>query len=165
MAKIKTWIVAEPGKQEIIISRTFHAPRELVFKMWTDAEYLPEWWGPRSTTTTVDLLEARKGGIWRYIHQDGHGGEHIFSGVFHEVASPGRLIQTYEYEGMPGVGLVTVTFEEQSPGQTTLTETSLYPSVEVRDGVLQSGMSEGAIELMDRFQELLTRLQADQSGG
>jgi len=161
MTKTKTSIVAEPGKQEIIISRTFQAPRELVFKMWTDAEYLPEWWGPSTTTTIVDRLEARKGGIWRYIHNDGHGGEHIFSGVFHEVASPGRLIQTYEYEGMPAVGLVTVTFEESSPGKTTLTETTLYPSVEVRDGVLQSGMSEGAMELMDRFEHLLARLQAN----
>lgn len=161
MTKTKTSIVAEPGKQEIIISRTFQAPRELVFKMWTDAEYLPEWWGPSSTSTIVDRLEARKGGIWRYIHNDGHGGEHIFSGVFHEVASPERLIQTYEYEGMPAVGLVTVTFEESSPGKTTLTETTLYPSVEVRDGVLQSGMSEGAMELMDRFEQLLARLQSN----
>ena len=161
MAQTKTSIIAEPGKQEIIIRRTFNAPRELVFKMWTDAEYLPEWWGPSSTATIVDRLEARKGGIWRYLHKDGHGGEHAFSGVFHEVSSPGRLIQTYEYEGIPGVGLVTVTFEEPSPGQTTLTETSLYPSVEVRDGVLQSGMSEGAAETMERFERLLARLQSE----
>ena len=129
--------------------------------MWTDAEYLPEWWGPSSSTTIVDRLEARKGGIWRYIHKDGRGGEHVFSGVFHEGDSPGRLFQTYEYEGMPAVGLVTVTFEELSPGKTTLTEATLYPSVEVRDGVLQSGMSEGAIELMDRFEALLTKLQSN----
>lgn len=153
----KTSIVAEPNKQEIIISRIFEAPRDLVFRMWTDAAYLPEWWGPSVITTVVDSLDPKKGGVWRYVQRDPAGNEYAHNGVFHEVAAPERLVHTYEFEGVPSVGLVTVTFEELQGGRTHLTETSLYPSVEIRDGVLQSGMSEGAIELMDRFATLLAK--------
>jgi uncharacterized protein YndB with AHSA1/START domain len=156
----KTSIIAELDKQEIIITRSFDAPRGLVFKMWSDPEYLPQWWGPSDMTTIVDSLDARRGGIWRYIHRDPEGNESAHNGVFHEVAAPERTVSTYEFEGFPGVGLVTVTFEEEAGGRTKLTETSLYPSVEVRDGMLQSGMSEGVIELMDRFADLLVRLQS-----
>lgn len=153
----KTSIVAEPNKQEVIISRTFEAPRELVFRMWTDAAYIPEWWGPSVMTTIVDSLDAKRGGIWRYVQSDPAGNEYAHNGVFHEVASPDRLVHTYEFEGVTAVGLVTVTFKELVGGRTKLTETSLYPSVEIRDGVLQSGMTEGAIELMDRFAVLLAK--------
>jgi uncharacterized protein YndB with AHSA1/START domain len=153
----KTSIIAEPNKQEVIITRTFEAPRELVFRLWTDASHISEWWGPSYMTTIVDSLEARKGGIWRYVQTDPGGIEYAHNGVFHEVASPNQLVYTYEFEGIPAVGLVTVTFEDAAGGRTKLTETSLYPSVEVRDGVLQSGMTEGAIELMDRFADLLSK--------
>ncbi|PYI54335.1 SRPBCC family protein [Paenibacillus flagellatus] len=154
----KTSIVAEPNKQEIVISRTFEAPRELVFRMWTDQASIPEWWGPSVMTTVVDSLDVKKGGVWRYVQRDPAGNEYAHNGVFHEVAAPERLVHTYEFEGVPSVGLVTVTFEELDGGRRTkLTETSLYPSVEVRDGVLQSGMTEGAMELMDRFADILDK--------
>lgn len=83
----KTSIVAEPNKQEVIISRTFEAPRELVFRMWTDAAYIPEWWGPSIMTTIVDSLEAKKGGIWRYVQRDPAGNEYAHNGVFHLVCN------------------------------------------------------------------------------
>jgi len=153
----KTTIIAEPNKQEIIITRTFEARRELVFRMWTEPAYIPEWWGPSYMTTIVDSLDARRGGSWRYIHRDPEGQEYVHNGVFHEVKAPERLIHTYEFEGVPSVGLVTVTFEELEGGRTKLTETSLYPSVEIRDTVISTGMSDGAIELMDRFAELLAK--------
>ena len=153
----KTSIIAEPNKQEVVISRIFDAPRELVFRLWTDAAQINDWWGPSSMTTVVDSLDARRGGIWRYVQRDPAGNEYAHNGVFHEVTSPERLIYTYEFEGVPAVGLVTVTFEEVAGGKTKLTETSLYPSVDIRDGVLRSGMTEGAIELMDRFADLLAK--------
>lgn len=156
----KTQIIAEPGKQEIIITRVFDAPRALVFKAYTDPSTLPQWWGPARLTTTVDKMDVRKGGIWRYVQHDASGNEYAFNGVYHESLSPERLINTFEFEGAPGnVGLVTATFEEQSDGKTKLTEQSLYPSVKVRDMVLQSGMEAGAAELMDRFAALLATLQ------
>jgi uncharacterized protein YndB with AHSA1/START domain len=161
IAMNKATIIFEPGKQEIIIHRIFDASRELVFKSWTDPESIPEWWGPSRFTTSVDKMEVRKGGIWRYIQRDSNTNEYVFNGVYHDVVSPERLVHTFEFEGMPGqIGLVTVTFEDEPEGKTKFTETSLYPSVEAREGVLQSGMAEGATELMDRFAELLAKRQA-----
>lgn len=156
----KTNIVAEQGSQNIIISRIFHAPRELVFHTYTDPATVPDWWGPKKYTTTVETMDVNKGGIWRYIQRDVEGNEYAFNGVYHEVGSPERLINTFEFEGFPGsVGLVTTLFEELPDGKTKFIETTVYPSLEVRDLVMQSGMSEGAIELLDRLEELLGKLQ------
>jgi len=151
-------LVAEPGKHEIVVSRVFDAPRELVFKVYTDPEAIPQWWGPRRLTTTVDQMEVKPGGIWRYIEQDADGNEFAFHGVYHGILAPEKLIYTFEFEGMPGhVALATVTFEE-SDGKTILTDSSVFQSVEDRDGMLSSGMEEGATELMERFAELLEKL-------
>jgi uncharacterized protein YndB with AHSA1/START domain len=150
-------VVADPGTQEIVITRSFDAPRELVFKAFTDPDAIRQWWGQRANETIVDKLEARPGGIWRFVQRDGEGNEYGFHGVYHEVVSPERSVYTFEFEGMPGhVGLVTVTLEEQD-GKTHMTETSLFPSVEDRDGTLQSGMESGAAESFDRLDELLAK--------
>jgi uncharacterized protein YndB with AHSA1/START domain len=157
----KTSIIAEEGKQEIVITRIFDAPCDLVFRTYTNPATIPDWWGPRSMTTTVDRMELKKGGVWRYVQQESNGNVHAHNGVYHEVAVPERIVNTYEYEGFPGsVGHVTTTFEETPEGKTKLTEVTLYPSVEVREGVLQSGMTEGAKELMDRLDDLLIKLQS-----
>jgi uncharacterized protein YndB with AHSA1/START domain len=157
----KTNVIAEKGKQEIVVTRVFDAPRELVFQTYTNPELVPDWWGPRSMTTTVDRMEVRKGGVWRYVQRDASSFEHAFNGVYHEVSGPERLVNTYEYEGYPGaVALVTTTFEELPDGKTKFTELTLYPSVEARDGVLQSGMTSGVLELMDRLEEVLAKLQS-----
>ncbi|WP_372631432.1 SRPBCC family protein [Cohnella sp.] len=157
----KTNIIAEPGKQEVTITRIFNAPRDLVFRMYTDPVTVPDWWGPRSLQTRVDRMEVKKGGVWRYVQRESGGNEFAHNGVYHEVAAPERLINTYEFEGYPGVvGLVTTTFEELAGGKTKFTELTLYPSVEVREAVLQTGMAEGASELLDRLEEQLEKVQA-----
>jgi len=74
----KTNIIAEPGKQEIVITRVFDAPRELVFKTITDPSLVPQWWGPKRFTTTVDKMEVRPGGQWRFVQRDADGNEHAF---------------------------------------------------------------------------------------
>jgi len=103
-------------------------------------------------------MEVKPGGIWRYIEQDADGNEFAFHGVYHGILAPEKLIYTFEFEGMPGhVALATVTFEE-SDGKTILTDSSVFQSVEDRDGMLSSGMEEGATELMERFAELLEKL-------
>ncbi len=153
MAKLK--LVAEPGKHDILMTREFDAPRELVFKAYTDPSLIPRWWGPKNVTTIVDKMEARMGGIWRYIQRDADGNEFGFHGVYHEVVPPERLVSTFEFEGMPGhVVLETVTFEEHD-GKTTVTGSSIFQTVEDRDGMLQHGMEEGAVDSWDRFEELL----------
>jgi uncharacterized protein YndB with AHSA1/START domain len=154
----KTHITADPGKQEIIITRAYNAPRVLLFKIYTDPNLVPLWWGLKSLTTKVDQMDLKPGGVWRFVQHDIQGHEYAFHGVYHGVMSPERLIYTFEFEGMPGhVLLDTVTFDE-CDGMTVMTDKSIFQSVEDRDGMLLSGMVEGAVETMDRFDELLNRI-------
>jgi uncharacterized protein YndB with AHSA1/START domain len=147
-----------PSDQEIVMERVFNAPRELVFKAHTDPNLISQWWGPRRYTTTVDKMDLRVGGVWRFVQHDADGNEFAFNGVYREIVPPERLSYTFEFEGMPGHVLVeTVTFEEQN-GKTKVTVTGLYQSVEDRDGMLQSGMEEGANESYERLVELLGSL-------
>jgi uncharacterized protein YndB with AHSA1/START domain len=154
----RTRITAERGKQEVIITRTFDAPRNLVFKTYTDRNLIPQWWGPKRFITTIDKMDVRPGGVWRFVQRDAAGGEYAFHGVYHEVLAPERLVATFEFEGTPGhVSLETATFEEHD-GKTRLTGKSVFQSVEDRDEMLKEGMEEGVIETMDRFAELLAKL-------
>ena len=151
--------VTTPTDLEIVMTRVFDAPLELVFRAYTDPELIPRWWGPRGTTTTVDKMDVRVGGAWRYLNQGPDGNEYAFNGEYREIAPPERLVSTFEFEGMPGhVVLDTATFEEQD-GKTTLTTTSRFQTVEERDGMLESGMEAGAAETMDRLAELLEEMQ------
>ena len=141
--------------QEFIITREFDAPRELVFRAYTDPEAIPKWWGPRRLTTTVDRMDVRPGGGWRFVQRDAEGNEFAFHGVYHEVVPPERIVGTFEFEGMPGhVALETTTLEDLG-GRTRLTTTTVFQTVEDRDGMVASGMEEGATESMDRLEELL----------
>ena len=150
-------VVADPGTQEIVITRSFDAPRDLVFKAFTDPEAVGQWWGLDSTETVVDQLEARPGGRWRFVEREGDGGEYGFHGVYHDVQAPERLVYTFEFEGMPGhVLLETVVLEDQG-GRTLVTDTSVFQSVADRDGMLQSGMETGAAESYRRLDEYLAR--------
>ncbi len=147
-----------PSDREIVMERVFNAPCELVFKAYTDPDLIPKWWGPRKYTTTVDKMDVKVGGAWRFVQRDTDGHVYAFNGEYREIAPPGRLSYTFEFEGLPGhVLLETVTFEEQG-GQTKVTVTSLFASAEDRDGMLQSGMEQGATESQDRLAELLATL-------
>src|SRR3989442_15607742 len=103
-----TTILAEPGKQEILITREFDAPRELVFKACTDPKLIPQWWGPRHLSTQVDKMDVRPGGEWRFINRDGEGKEYAFHGAYHEALAPERIIDTFEFEGLPERGHVAL---------------------------------------------------------
>jgi uncharacterized protein YndB with AHSA1/START domain len=152
----KADLIAEPGKHEIIMSRVFNAPRDLVFKVMTDPIHIPQWWGERTSTTVVDKMEARAGGLWRFVQRDAHGNEFAFHGVYHQVMAPERVVNTFEFEGMPGhVVLETQILEAQADGKTKLIISSVFQSVGDRDGMLSSGMEEGSNESYDRLEELL----------
>jgi uncharacterized protein YndB with AHSA1/START domain len=100
-------------------------------------------------------MEVREGGRWRFVQLEPDGQEFGFHGVFHAIVAPERIVQTFEFEGVPGhVLLETATFEEHD-GKTMLTAQSVFQSVEDRDGMVQSGMEQGAVETMDRLAELL----------
>lgn len=160
MSKNSTTITAEPGKQEMFITREFDAPRELVFKVMTDPELLAQWWGPRYLATIVEKMDVRPGGQWRYVQRDAEGHEYAFHGVYHEVLAPERIIDTFEFEGLPETGHVTMEtmrLEELPGGRTRLVTQSVYQSVIDRDAVLQSGMESGVNETYERLSELLEK--------
>jgi uncharacterized protein YndB with AHSA1/START domain len=161
MATHTTHILAEPGKQEMVITREFDAPRELVFKATTDPELIPQWWGPRYLSTQVDKMDVRPGGQWRFINRDSEGREYAFHGVYHEVLAPSRVIDTFEFEGLPETGhvvLETIKFEDLPGGRTRLIAQSVFQSVADRDGALQSGMESGVNDTYDRLAELLKKM-------
>ncbi|MDD1674407.1 MAG: SRPBCC domain-containing protein [Methanomicrobiales archaeon] len=153
----KTRLIAEPGKQQAAIVRIFDAPRDRLFKAYTDPGLMTQWWAPRRFTIIVDKMDVRPGGVWRILNRDAEGHEFAFHGVYHEVTSPERLVYTFEFEGMPGhVILGIVTFEDRD-GKTKVTEKSVFESVWDRDGMLKSGMEEGGPETMDRLAELVEK--------
>lgn len=146
--------------REIVMTRTFDAPRDLVWRAYTDPDLISHWWGPRHLTTTVDTLDLRPGGAWRVVQRDADGNVYAFRGEYREIVAPERLVYTFEWEGLPGHIVVdTVTLTERD-GTTTVVVTSLFQSVEDRDGMLQSGMEQGAVESWDRLAELLDDLRA-----
>jgi len=154
----KTQIIAEPGTQQILITREFDAPRELLFRANTDPELLVQWLGPRSLTLTVDRLDVCDGGTWRFIHRDADGNEYAFHGVHHGTPSLDGIVRTFEFEGVPGkVSLETMTFEAQG-GRTLLRQIAVFQSVEDRDGMVQSGMESGVNDSMERLDELIATL-------
>ncbi len=153
----KTMLIAEPGKQETVITYLFDAPRELVFRTFSDPHLIPQWWGPKYLTTVVDRMDVQPGGRWRYVQRDAQGNEFAFHGVYHAVVPLERLVYTFEFEGMPGhVLLETVSFEELD-GRTKMTDQTVFQSVADRDGMLSMGMERGAAESMQRFAELLAK--------
>lgn len=157
----KTLIKAEAGKQELFITREFDAPRELVFKVTTDPKLIGQWWGPRDHATEVDKADFRSGGEWRYIHTDKKGNKFGFHGVYHEVLKPSRVIDTFEWEGLPETGhviLETAKYEELPGNRTKLIIQQVFQSVADRDGMLQSGMEKGMNESHERLDELLAKM-------
>ena len=151
--------VTTPSDREITSTRIFDAPRELVFEAHSSCEHMSNWWGPRRYEVSRCEMDFRPGGSWRIVHKGSEGEIPAFRGEFREIVRPERIVWTFEWEGMPGhVSVQTATFEEQD-GKTVLTATVVFDSVEDRDGMLQSGMEEGAAETYDRLDEYLEVLK------
>jgi uncharacterized protein YndB with AHSA1/START domain len=154
----KTKVTAEPGSNEIHITRLFDAPREKVWRALTDPKLIPQWWGPAKYQTTIVKHEPVSGGSWRFTQRDDSGQEFGFHGVYHDMTAPERSIETFEFEGMPGhVALDSLTLADQD-GKTLMTVVSVYQSVADRDGMVQSGMEQGVSEGHDRLDALLAKL-------
>jgi len=153
----ETTFTVEPNRQEITMSRVFAAPRDLVFRVATDPEHVAEWWGPREYATTVDKADVHPGGQWRYVQRDQNGNEFAFHGVYHDVVAPERVVDTFEFEGMPGHVLLETTTYETVDGGTRLTTTSVFQSQADRDGMVAAGMESGARESWDRLAELVEK--------
>jgi len=157
----KTTITAEPNKQELFIIREFEAPRELVFRAYTEADLYEQWVGPDDLTMTVEKMDAFDGGSYRFLHErDGH--VYAFHGVYHEVLAPERIIGTFEFDGLPETGHVimgTTKFEDLGGGRSRIVHQSVFQSVSDRDGMIQSGMERGVTQGYDKLDNMLARLQ------
>jgi uncharacterized protein YndB with AHSA1/START domain len=146
-----------PSDREIRVERVFDAPRDRVFAIYTDPELIPQWWGPREMTTRVDVMDVRAGGAWRFVMRGPDGEETGFRGTYREVSPPERIVQTFEWEGMPGhVSVDTASFEDLGE-RTRVVTTSIFHTAEERDGMLGSGMERGLNETYARLDELLAR--------
>jgi uncharacterized protein YndB with AHSA1/START domain len=156
--QLKTATVTTPTDRTIHIEREFDAPRDLVFATYTNPDLIPEWWGPRGTTAEVAEMDVRTGGDWRFVMHDSDGSSTSFRGTYREVTPPERIVQTFEWDGMPGyVSLETAEFEDLGDRTKVTTVTVFYTSEE-RDGMLGSGMEGGMNETFQRLDELLARL-------
>jgi uncharacterized protein YndB with AHSA1/START domain len=155
----KTQIDAPAGVPFIDITREFDAPRDLVFKAYSDPELIVQWLGPRKYTMDLDAWDVRDGGTWRYTHRDEQGNAYGFHGVFHGDQTPDGMVQTFEFDGWPGhVSLESITFEDRG-GKTVIHNHSTYQSVADRDGMIESGMEEGMNDGFDRLDEVLAKLR------
>lgn len=156
MTSQNTSTFTKPSDTEIAMARVFDAPRESVFTAYTDPAAIAQWWGQRSSTTVVDKQETIPGGQWRYVQKHPEQGiEYAFHGEYREVAPNERLISTFEFEGMPGHVVVDTAEFEALDGKTKVTVTSKFDTKEERDGMLQSGMEEGANESWDQLADYL----------
>lgn len=157
----QTTITVKPGQQDLFITREFDAPRELVFKAFTDPDLYIQWLGPRGYKMKLETFEPQSGGRYRYIHTDTAGNDYGFHGVFHEM-TPERMIQTFEFEGLPEPGHVSLDSMqlESLPGdRTKVTIHSVFQSVADRDGMVESGMERGVNEGYERLDEVLSELR------
>lgn len=151
-----TTITAQPGTPFLEVVREFDAPRDLVFRAVTEAEYVVQWLGPRSISMRIETWDARTGGSYGYVHSRDDF-EARFRGVFHSIVPDELVIQTFEFDGAPNeVALETMRLADLG-GRTRLTTRSVFPSVEARDMAVASGMNEGVRESMDRLAELVAR--------
>lgn len=152
-----TTVTAHPGSHELSYERVFQAPPELVYRAHTEVDLVSRWWGGNSAVT-VDELEARPGGRWRYVNRAEDGGEYAFRGVFHDAVPGERIVWTFEFEGMPGhVMLETMVFTDQGDGTTLMRASSVFQTVEDRDGMAAT-MGGGMNDSLAALDKLLASL-------
>jgi len=159
-ANSETFVASTPSDREIVLTRLFDAPRRLVWDAMTKPEHVKRWWGilDDEHSVTVCEIDLRPGGAWRFVGR-GPKGDYAFYGVYREIAAPERVVFTEIYASFPDVeSVVTSVFTEEG-GKTRLTATCLYPSMEVRDMVMGTGMTRGAGISYDRLEDVVRELQ------
>jgi uncharacterized protein YndB with AHSA1/START domain len=151
---MKTKFTVDKEKLESTMERVFDAPRETLWKAHIDPDLMAKWWGPGKYETVIHTYEPQVGGKWKISHK-AEGEEHVFYGEFKEVEEPEKITWTFTYAPFPDSVLTeTITFTEVEDGKTKLFTVSHYPNIQALEGMLQSGMEEGANESWDRLEEL-----------
>jgi len=159
VANSDTFKATTPSDREIVLTRLFDAPRRLVFDAMTKPEHVRRWWGilDDEHSVTVCEIDLRPGGAWRFVGR-GPRGQYAFYGVYREIAAPERVVFTEIFEPFPDVESVVTSILTEEGGKTRLTATCVYPSVEVRDSVLKTGMIRGAGISYDRLEDVVREL-------
>ena len=156
--KSQSSILTTPSDREVHIERVFDAPRELVWRAFTEPELVVQWWG-RGNKLVIERLEVERGGHWRFVEHSDQG-VHGFEGRFREVSPPERLAWTFEWDGMPGhVAIDTTEFEDLGDGRTKVITRSIFHTTEERDGMLESGMQQGLDQSYAALDRLLAKLR------
>lgn len=149
--------LSTPTDREIRTERVFNAPRDRVWQAFTDPKLVAQWWG-RGNNLTIERMEVERGGHWRYVEHSPEGVDG-FEGRYREVTPPERIVNTFEWDGMPAyVAIETVTFEDLGDGRTKLVNISLFHTTEERDGMLSSGMETGLSQSYVALDRLLATL-------
>jgi uncharacterized protein YndB with AHSA1/START domain len=159
-ANSNSFTVSTPSEREIRMTRLFNAPRALVFEAMTQPRHVTQWWGRLGDGYSVPVCEIdlRPGGRWRFVNRHPKG-EAAFHGEYREITAPSRLVFTEIFEEFPdSVSVVTADFADED-GKTRMTVTVSYPSTEIRDMVMGSGMAHGAAISYDRLEDLVASLQ------
>jgi uncharacterized protein YndB with AHSA1/START domain len=148
--------VTTPSEREIRVERIFHASRARVWKAMTDPALVAQWWG-RGNKLVIERFDVQRGGRWRIV-EHGPEGANGFEGRYREVVPEERVVQTFEWDGMPGHVIVeTVTLEDLGDGRTKLVNVSLFHTTEEREGMLHSGMEQGVKESYAALDRLLAK--------
>jgi uncharacterized protein YndB with AHSA1/START domain len=159
MSTAKKAILTMPTDRTLRAERIFDAPRERVWQAMTDPQLVAQWWG-RGNKLVVERMELERGGHWRFVEHSPHG-VHGFEGRYREVSPPGRVVQTFEWDGMPGHTILeTMTLEDLGDGRTRLVTESLFFTTEERDGMKGTGMEEGMNQSYDALDRVLAQLAA-----
>src|SRR5258705_1170956 len=158
MTQTSTLKIATPTEREIVMTRDFKAPRSLVFDAMTRPELIARWYGPVGWSLVVCEIDLRVGGTWHFVSRRPDGKQIGQRGVYREIAPPERIVNTESWDDWnPGEVLVTVVLVEHG-GTTTLTNTLRFPTKEVRDMLIKSGMTNGAAEMYDNLAECLASI-------
>lgn len=159
VASTGTAVVTLPSPTEILITRTFNAPKHLVYRAWTTPELVKRWWAGGHGTVTVADIDLRVGGGWRWVLVTGDGFEVAFHGEYRELVPDERIVTTEVFEGMPdGAALNTLTFSE-ADGRTTLSLLVQHSCQEHRDAHINSGMESGMQQSMDLLEQVVIDLR------
>jgi uncharacterized protein YndB with AHSA1/START domain len=160
MAQVTTnsAVVTLPSDTQILITREFDAPRQLVYRAYTTPELIRRWWsGDRGEVTSVEV-DLRPGGTWRYVMIANAGFEVAFHGEYQEIIPGERIVATEVFEGAPDAAAVTTTTFAERDGRTTLSMLVQHTSQENRDLHLNSGMETGMQESLNHLEEVARTL-------
>ncbi len=153
-------VITLPSDTEILITRVFDAPADLVFKALSTPELVKRWWGFDTAEWLVCEIDLRVGGRWRYVAREEDGFEVAFHGGYREIDAPHRVVSTEVFEGAPvpdpdAAGTLNTVTLDEADGVTTMTVRIEAPSQDVRDGIIQSGMESGMQVSYNRLEDLV----------